>query len=486
MYYYAYLDSNDICVQIYAMPAPISGDQFIAISSDDQTLVGQKFNRTTSEFEVVYYYAVLDDRGIVESVTFSVTQQTTSDTLLSITFTQYQTVVGMYWNGTAFVEPPISVVAVASTDEVNYKAQDKWLSTKLDEMDTAIAAIASAISGKAASSHSHAASDLSGVVKTVNGTAPDANGNVVIAGGSGEAGADGADGEDGVTFTPSVSADGVLSWTNDGGLENPAPVNIKGADGAAGAAGADGEDGVDGVSPTVSVSKSGTVTTITITDATGSHTATINDGAAGAAGQDGADGEDGVDGTSCSHYWSGTTLVVTSASGTSSANLKGDKGDKGDDGADGADGQDFDGNLTGGVLRLQGNQAAFFSGTQMVYGTNNYPTRIAGNAITATKTIVVDSDKRLKKNIAAVDAQACEKLINGIKVKTYSYKADSEPCVGVIAQEMLAASPEIANYLVKKNESGYYGVKTADLVFPLIVAVQRLTARVAELEKPKV
>lgn len=44
----------------------------------------------------------------------------------------------------------------------------------------------------------------------------------------GEAGADGADG---VTFTPSVSSDGVLSWTNNGNLANPASVNIKGQPG---------------------------------------------------------------------------------------------------------------------------------------------------------------------------------------------------------------------------------------------------------------
>ena len=31
-----------------------------------------------------------------------------------------------------------------------------------------------------------------------------------------------------ITFTPSVSADGVLSWTNDGGKENPASVKING------------------------------------------------------------------------------------------------------------------------------------------------------------------------------------------------------------------------------------------------------------------
>lgn len=38
-------------------------------------------------------------------------------------------------------------------------------------------------------------------------------------------------GENGATFTPAVSAEGVISWTNDKGLENPAPVNIKGPQG---------------------------------------------------------------------------------------------------------------------------------------------------------------------------------------------------------------------------------------------------------------
>lgn len=41
-------------------------------------------------------------------------------------------------------------------------------------------------------------------------------------------------GADGTTFYPHVSADGVLSWTNDGGKPNPDPVNIKGADGTPG------------------------------------------------------------------------------------------------------------------------------------------------------------------------------------------------------------------------------------------------------------
>lgn len=38
----------------------------------------------------------------------------------------------------------------------------------------------------------------------------------------------------GFTFTPSVSEEGIISWTNDGELDNPNPVNIKGPQGAIG------------------------------------------------------------------------------------------------------------------------------------------------------------------------------------------------------------------------------------------------------------
>lgn len=49
-----------------------------------------------------------------------------------------------------------------------------------------------------------------------------------------------------------------------------------------------------------------------------------------------ASGEfDGTDGVSATHSWSGTTLTITSASGTSSADLKGEKGDQGEKGATG-------------------------------------------------------------------------------------------------------------------------------------------------------
>lgn len=52
-------------------------------------------------------------------------------------------------------------------------------------------------------------------------------------------------------------------------------------------------------------------------------------------GDPGADGKDGV---SVTHSWNGTTLTIKSASGTSSADLKGDKGEKGEQGAQGVQG----------------------------------------------------------------------------------------------------------------------------------------------------
>ena len=62
---------------------------------------------------------------------------------------------------------------------------------------------------------------------------------------------------------------GNVSWTNNGGLQNPATKNIRGPQGRTGA---------PGYSPTVQISKTGKVTTVTITDENGDHVFKINDG----------------------------------------------------------------------------------------------------------------------------------------------------------------------------------------------------------------
>lgn len=155
-------------------------------------------------------------------------------------------------------------------------------------------------------------------VRSVNGTTPDENGNVEInvgTGGTGEAG------ENGATFTPDVSADGVLSWTNDKGLNNPAPVNIKGADGA------DGKDGKDGYTPVKGVD--------------------YFDGKDGADGKDGTNGKDGAKGEKGDKGDQGIQGEKGEKGEKGDQGIqgiqgiqgeKGDKGDKGDTGAAGKDG----------------------------------------------------------------------------------------------------------------------------------------------------
>lgn len=53
----------------------------------------------------------------------------------------------------------------------------------------------------------------------------------------------GGGGNDGVTFIPSVSEDGIISWTNNGGLPNPTPVDIMGPQGIQGQIGPQGAQG---------------------------------------------------------------------------------------------------------------------------------------------------------------------------------------------------------------------------------------------------
>ena len=62
----------------------------------------------------------------------------------------------------------------------------------------------------------------------------------------GETGDTGPQGPKGTTFTPAVSPDGIISWTNDGSLENPDPVSIKGPQGTQGPPGVQGPKGDQG------------------------------------------------------------------------------------------------------------------------------------------------------------------------------------------------------------------------------------------------
>lgn len=160
-------------------------------------------------------------------------------------------------------------------------------------------------------------------------------------GSDGKNGVDGLNGKDGATFTPSVSSDGLLSFTNNGGLPNPSPVNIKGPQGSPGKDGSNGRDGSDGATFTPSLDSNGNLSWSNDKGLANPSTVNIR-GPQGQSGKDGVNGSDGKDG---SNGVDGATFTPSvNANGDLSwtnnqgltnpvtVNIRGPQGQKGEDG----------------------------------------------------------------------------------------------------------------------------------------------------------
>lgn len=97
----------------------------------------------------------------------------------------------------------------------------------------------------------------------------------------------------------------------------------------------------------------------------------------------------------------------------------------------------------------------------------------------------VSSDRRRKRDIADLNADTLAEFVNALRVVSYNYNDDAEnegKRIGLIAQDLIAVDPGIAAFFVEQSESGFYSLRTADLVFPLIAAVQELSRKIAMLE----
>lgn len=170
---------------------------------------------------------------------------------------------------------------------------------------------------------------------------------------------------------------------------------------------------------------------------------------------------------------------------------KGDKGDKGDrgprgevgpEGPRGPAGKDFDGNLPGGTLRVNGKQAVYDSGASTVFGANNQDTMITGKAIYSRVAIAVPSDKRFRDNIEPANEVDAVEFVKKLPIYEYNYKGGKKRRIGVMAQEVNAL--DFGKHFVEHDYlQDKYAVSYSELVFPLYLAYQQLEKRVRKLEQ---
>lgn len=170
---------------------------------------------------------------------------------------------------------------------------------------------------------------------------------------------------------------------------------------------------------------------------------------------------------------------------------KGDKGDKGDrgprgevgpEGPRGPAGKDFDGNLPGGTLRVNGKQAVYDSGASTVFGANNQDTMITGKAIYSRVAIAVPSDKRFRDNIEPANEVDAVEFAKNLPVYEYSCKGSQKRRIGVMAQDVNALG--FGKHFVEHDYlQDKYAVSYSELVFPLYLAYQELEKRVRKLEQ---
>lgn len=256
--WFAVLNDQDIVEEVLQMPSSVSGAEFIVIPAEDQSLVGKRYNRETGEFETaVYYYAELDEKGIVVEIISSPTPET-KDNWIQIP-SDDKTLIGKWYDkeNKQFIDPPAYVIAAHSTDEICYKQEDKWLSKKLDEMEQVIAEVEKQEGPKGEQGDIGPVGPQGAKGDTgAQGLKGDAGaqGPQGLKGDKGDAGAVGPQGAKGATgATGAQGAQGLKGDKGDAGLPGAkgdrgetGAIGPQGARGATGAAGPQGLQGVKG------------------------------------------------------------------------------------------------------------------------------------------------------------------------------------------------------------------------------------------------
>ena len=127
------------------------------------------------------------------------------------------------------------------------------------------------------------------------------------------------------------------------------------------------------------------------------------------------------------------------------------------------------------------------SGNVCTVGSNDYATSILGKTITASKTITVSSDRRLKRDITVLDGRH-QALFDRLRPVSYRLREDEDgkEHIGLVAQEVQEALEQSGltnSALVQADSEGMLSIGYTELIGLLVDEVQTLKARVKALEE---
>lgn len=461
MFYFAYIDGNNVVTGVYAMPSDLSGVAgYILITEEqynDPTLVGKVYDPETNTFN----------------------------------------------------DP---IIWVCKTSDVQYKDTNMSLEAKLDDIDEAIANAGSGSpvdaytktesdsryataehthTGFANEAHTHTAGEVIGVVTTINGTAPDENGNVnvSVSGGGMTAG----------EILDSVkTVDGANSGLDADMLDGMEASDFATADhthtGYATIEDVEGKAEADhthtGYAEVEHIHSD-----YATTDHTHTEYATTSD-LSGKADTDHthddyitastyANGMNGKADTNHSHngYASSSHTHTPSSIGAAASNHT-HSGYASSDHTHSQYSQSGHSHSTNGSCEFTGNIR-----TRDIVPDANDTRNIGGYSnrykfIYSVNQLQVSSDERAKKDIVGLPIDELCDFVKSLRVVEYKYNDDEsdKARIGLIAQEVITANPEIASYFVREEENGMLGLSVADLVFPLVATVQELAKEIEELK----
>lgn len=212
MFYYGFINDQSICTGTYGFPTEVTIPNYVYLgTTDDKTVIGKKWTGNGWVEVIYYFYAQLNEKDLCIGVQEYPTE--VLDAKLIRINSLDESLIGFWYDRTdsTFKPAPIRVLADHSTDVVNYRNEDRWLSDVLDEKANSLTI------------YSKTESDARFALKGEGGT-----------------GTPGADGADGLSAYEVAVANGFI------GSEVEWLASLMGEPGLPGKDGVDGKNGIDG------------------------------------------------------------------------------------------------------------------------------------------------------------------------------------------------------------------------------------------------